>query len=79
CPAVSVRCPHRIAGMTKKGKKGANLAQSGDSEDNIKALCSSRRAPCWQEKFRAIMAPFTRRRKVKSALYTSQIIKLLTA
>ncbi|EIQ78393.1 hypothetical protein SF123566_10095 [Shigella flexneri 1235-66] len=47
-------------------QKGANVAQKGDVEGDVGGVISSQATPFRQEKIRAIMAPFTYRRKIKS-------------
>ena len=47
-------------------QEGASVAQKGDMEGDVVGIISSQAAPFRQEKIRAIMAPFTFRRKIKS-------------
>ena len=56
-------------------QEGASVAQKGDMEGDLGGIISSQAAPFRQEKIRAIMAPFTDRRKIKSGAKTSQINK----
>jgi hypothetical protein len=59
-------------------QKGVNFAQKGDVEGDVGGIDSSQATPFRQEKIRAIMAPFTIRRKTKSYAYISQINKHFT-
>ncbi|TKU09052.1 hypothetical protein FDW96_04645 [Citrobacter sp. TBCS-15] len=56
-------------------QEGTSVAQKGDIEGDVGGVISSQAAPFRQEKIRAIMAPFTYRRKIKSRAKTSQINK----
>ena len=47
-------------------QEGASVAQKGDIEGDVGGVISSQAAPFRQEKIRAIMAPFTYWRKIKS-------------